>query len=246
MTTNGNSVIHSAAKPGSGKLWQELSGLGAAEIVGAVVSTGVIAYADKVAPGATKAITKTISKIAVEPFLDQWEGGLKFFCHLKECQPDMTKSRQERAENIAHTITVFGAAFVPSLAAKLATRRGINEFCGHGDGHAWWKVWRPNAHDTRVFAWDEGIHIGSALAINTFGAKAGDKIIQGTSNVLQKVLGWPEKRAHDVATLVTVYELPNFIGLAAGSGAILHDHFKAQKAADLHKLVSSTSLSHVR
>lgn len=225
-----------------GKLWQELSGLGAAEIVGSAVSVGVIAFADALAPNLVKSTTKEISKIAVEPFLEQWEGTLKFICRLKECQPDYTKSREERAEAIAHTLTVFGAAFVPSLAAKIATRRGINHASGLGDGHAWWKVWKANHEDKKVFAWDEGMHLGSAIILNTIGAPFSDKLIDTTRSVLHKTLGWDDKRAGDVATMLTVYELPNFLGLAAGVGAIIHTHKKGN-LSHVQKLAQSTSLT---
>lgn len=248
MANGGNSYINHSiggnGNPTTGKLWQQLSGLGAAEMVGAAVSVGVIAFADTVAPGAMKSTTKAISKIVVEPFLDTWESGLKFFCKLKECQPDMTKSRQERAESIAHTLVVFGAALAPSLAAKIATRRGINQLCGMGDGQKWWNVFKANHDDRKVFYWDEGLHIGSALLLNTAGAKLSDGIIDTTSSVLQKTLGWDKKRSGDVATLLTVYELPNFIGLAAGGGAIVHSHMKSKQGlSHVERLAQSTSLS---
>jgi hypothetical protein len=205
------------------KFWQESGGLFAAEFVSSVVSLGVIGLADKIAPGLVDGTTKFLAKTVIEPNLDMIEKGLGTICRLEECKPDKTKSRQERAQSLARATVLFSAAFVPSFAAKLATRRGVNELCRPGkDPHPWWKVWKAGDHDWKVVGWDEGFHIGSLILLNTGTAKYTDELIRGSSSLLQK-MGISEKKAHELSSMAMIWELPNAIGLTAGIGAIGHD-----------------------
>jgi hypothetical protein len=211
------------------KFGLETSGLAAAEIVSSAVSLGVFAYADKVAPDTTKKVTSVVAKL-IEPYLDVVENVIGTICRLDECKPDKSKKRHERAELMAHNLVLFGAAFLPSLAVKLAIRRGINEGVGLGDENKWWKIWKPSKHDGVVFAWDEFTHLGSLVLLNTGVAKYTDEMIRGSTSVIQKIFGVSEKKAHEIASMTMIWELPNILGLAAGTGAIAHKHLWSAEA----------------
>lgn len=209
------------------------------ELVSAVTSLGVVAVADDLAPNLVKSASKTISKVCVEPFLEPIEKFLKKVCKLKECQSDMSQPREKRAEALAHTILIFSSSWAASMIAKWATRQmTIDAF----------KVYHPpeprngkwlhdkvlfrgkiNRHDWKVFCWDEGVHLGSLLMINTATAKQTDSMINTASSVLQKTLGWSERKAKDVASMAMIWEIPNVLGLGAGIGAVGHTHYKHAK-----------------
>jgi hypothetical protein len=216
-------------KSAAAKVGLETAGLGIAEMLSSATSVGVFAYADKIFPGTVKDVTDVVVKI-IEPHLDTVEKTIGAVCRLEECKPDYTKSRHERAEKMAHNLVLFGAAFVPSIIVKLATRRGINELVGLGDQHKWWKVWRLNKHDGTVFLWDEGIHIGSMILLNTGTAKFTDKLIKDSTPLIQKIFGVSETKAHDIASMTMIWELPNMLGLIAGTGAIAHKHLWSSEA----------------
>jgi hypothetical protein len=208
------------------RTWMESAGLGAAEVASMGVSLGVIAVADKVAPGLVQGATTIVAKTIVEPYLETIENVLGTICHLEECKPDPKVPREKRAEKLARATVLFGAAFVPSFLTKLAVRRGVNEAVGMGDGHPWWKVWKANNHDWKIVGWDEGAHIGSMILLNTGAAKHTDELIRGSTSMLQKIFGVSEQKAHDLASMAMIWELPNAIGLAFGVGAIAHTHYK--------------------
>lgn len=224
------------------KFVMESGGFAVAEIVGAVVGLGIVGVADKVAPGLVKSTTQAISAVAIEPYLDNIEWVLGKVCKLEECKVDKTKTRQERAERLARAITLFGAAWVPSLAAKIATRRGINAVCGMGDKAPWWNVLKANEHDKALFWWDEGVHYGSMVLLNTTktGAGLSDEMLRSTTNLLQKI-GFSENTAHDMAAMAVIHELPNFLGFSAGVGKIAYDCFGAK--SHVEKLAAHTALS---
>jgi hypothetical protein len=204
----------------------ESGGLAAAEITSMGVSLGVIAVADKVAPSLVHGATKIVAKAIVEPYLESIETFLGTFCRLEECKPDKSVPREKRAEQLARATVLFGAAFVPSLLTKIAVRRWVNKKAGFNeDNNPWWKVWKLNAHDRKVFYWDEGTHIGSMILLNTGTAKHTDELIRGSTSVLQKVFGISERKAHDLSSMAMIWELPNAIGLTFGIGAIAHTHY---------------------
>src|SRR5437868_455395 len=115
---NGNAIWHDIRK--------ESACLGIAEVVSIAVSMGVVGIADQVAPKMLKTCSSALGKI-IEPYLDTIETGLQKVCKLEECKPDMNKSRQQRAETIAKTCIVFSSAWALATAAKLATRKRLNE-----------------------------------------------------------------------------------------------------------------------
>jgi hypothetical protein len=234
---NGNGIISRSKTAVIGDILKESAGLGVAEITSSAVSLGVIGIADQIAPGLVNGATKAISKVVVEPYLETIEKVMGTVCRLEECKPDKTKSRQERAEQLAHSIVLFSAAFVPSFLVKVAVRRGINQACGMGDHHPWWKVWKANTHDKKVVLWDEGVHIGSLILLNTGVAKYTDDLIRSSTSILTKT-GISQKKAHEIASMAMIWELPNIMGLMAGTGVIAHKHIKSH----VDQLSHSTAL----
>ncbi len=218
-----------------GNIAKESGGFFLAEMVSMATSLGVVAVADQLAPSLLKDASKVVSKTCIEPFLDTIEGTLGTVCRLKECQPDMTKTREERAEGIAKTLLVFTAAWATSMAAKLYTRGLVNRLTGVNphqlpSSGSWIKdqfnsigaeLKDPNTR--RIFLMDEGIHYGMIGIMNTVGAPVTDEMINSVSNVLTKT-GMSEKKAREISSMAVVWELPNLLGMAAGMGAIAKNH----------------------
>ena len=221
-----NDNHNSSGKTPFQKIWMESAGLAAAEITSMGVSLGVVALADKIAPGLVTAATKTVSKIVIEPYLEGIEKVMTTFCRLEECKPNKDEPREKRAERLARATVLFSAAFVPSFLTKLAVRRGVNQALTMGDQHPWWKIWHANGHDWKIVGWDEGAHIGSMILLNTGAAKHTDELIRGSTSVIQKLFGLSEEKAHEISSMAMIWELPNAIGLAFGVGAIAHTRLK--------------------
>jgi hypothetical protein len=201
-----------------GNIAKESGGFALAEMVSMSTSLLVVGIADTLAPNMIKDVSKFVGKHVIEPFLDPIESTLGAVCKISECQPDKTKSRAERAENMI----VFSAAWATSMAAKVATRRIFNRAVGISDDPI------PaggllSAHEKRILLYDEGVHYGSILLMNTAGAKVTDELIASSTNVLTKV-GIPEKKAKELSSMAVIWELPNLLGMAAGIGAIFQNH----------------------
>lgn len=256
VSTNGNNTINGACyhhgNGGNNAVWggiaKESVGLGVAEFVSMGASLGVVAIADQVAPRMLKDCSKMLGKL-IRPYLETIENGLQKVCKLEECQPDKTKPPEQRAEALAKTIIVFSSAWAISMAAKLGTRIAMNKLMHlpsvPSTGN-WLKDMLPQAHDLRVVAWDEGVHLGALLLMNTASAKTTDSMIKGTTNMLKR-WGLPEQKAKEVASMGIIWELPNLLGLAAGVGAIANDHFKTAKlgkaTSHVERLNQQTALS---
>ncbi len=224
-----------------GNIAKESGGFALAEMVSMSTSLLVVGIADTLAPNLIKDASKFVGKHVIEPFLDPIEGTLGTICKLKECQPDKTKTRAERAESLAKTMIVFSAAWATSMAAKLYTRGVVNRLTGVNE-HVIPKSgnWFADQYNTiaaeikdpntrRIFLYDEGVHYGSILLMNTVGAGATDELINTSSSVLTK-MGIPEKKARELSSMAIIWELPNFLGMAAGIGAIFQNHFKGAQA----------------
>jgi hypothetical protein len=230
-----------------GKIVTESGVFALAEFASMAVSLGVVGIADQVAPGLVKSASQAVSKTCVEPFLDTIEGALGKVCRLKECQPDLSKSREERAEALAKTMIVFSAAWAASMGAKLLTRGAVNRWTGVNPHELpksgnWFKdQWNTinaelkNPETRKIFLADEGIHYGSILLMNTAGAHVTDEMINSTGNLLNKC-GIPKHKAHEIASMAIVWELPNLLGMAAGIGSIAQNHLKG--ASHLEKLTA--------
>ncbi len=219
--------------------FRQSAGFTGAEFVSMGVSLGVVGVADQIAPHALEKASKALSKAVIEPYLDSIEGTLNRLCKLEECKVDTSKSREERAERLAHTTIVFSAAWVISMAAKIATRRVLTQkipahdpdgahYRPHPDDK---KVFKMSKHEWKLLGADEGVHYGSLLLLNTSAAKVTDELIKTSTNILTKC-GMPEKKAHELSSMAMIWELPNLLGWGAGVGVISHynEHDWGQKA----------------
>lgn len=248
MTTGGN--ITKNSKGWLGGFATESMGLGIAEMVSIGVSLGVVGIADQVAPSMLKGCSKAVGKI-LEPYLDNIENGLKKVCKLEECQPNLELPREQRAENLAKTMIVFSSAWALSMVAKIATRKVFNKLSDNNVGTkeivktgSKFKDFLneyiiPDKHDRHVFYWDEGVHYGSLLLLNTGAAKYTDDMIKSTSNVLQKC-GLSQKKANELAAMGIIWEVPNVLGWLAGAGRIAYHHYS--HATHVEKLASGSAL----
>lgn len=209
----------------------ESGSFGVAEIISMGVSLGVVGVADQVAPNLLKTASKAVSKAVVEPYLDFIESAMTRFCKLEECKIDKEKPREERAQELSHTLVVFGAAWAFSMAAKLTTRRVLTgkmvahnvnspHYIPHPDDK---KIFGVTKHEWKLFGVDEGIHYGSLILLNTGMAKYTDELIKASTNILHKC-GLSEKKAHELSSMAMIWELPNFLGLLGGLGVISHRH----------------------
>lgn len=220
---------------GNGKfpLWvqkatAETLGLGIAEMASAVVSVGVFALADDIAPSLMKKSGKVIGRL-LEPFLDPIERAMQGGCKLKECQPDFTKSRQERAEEYGRFLTRFGVSLVPAVLTEYGVRKIGNHYLHVGNGDMGkslaYKLMHPNRHDCGVIGIDKGVQLGGIIAVNTIFAKQADVGIEGISNVLQKTLNWPKERADRAAQATIVWHLADGLGFGAAGAKIWHEQY---------------------
>lgn len=223
------------------KVALESGGFVVAEMVSAATGLGVVAVADIIIPKPLlKGAAKCVAKCVIEPFLDPIERGLSKICKLEECQVDPSKSRAERAEQLAKTLIVFGGAYAASMEMKILTRHGINDHFGIHSGHAhikpaagastWAKVkhygtlkhW--SAEDKLIFAADEVTHLGALYMLNNTLAPFTDRMIKSTTGVIQKTTGLSEKKAHEIASMAWVWEAANGMGALAAMGVIAGNH----------------------
>lgn len=239
---NGKTPMHNFAL--------ESAGFTVAELASVVASLGVVGFADTIAPGALKSTSKAISKAVIEPHLDVIESTMSNLCKLEACKTDKTVPREDRAEKIAHTLLVFGAAWVGAFVTKVATRRIFNEkVLGIRDrGHSSHKWWKLSNDEKLIIGLDEGIHYGSLLLLNTGAAVHTDAMINTTSSILEKA-GLSKEKSKELAGMSVIWELPNLLGLFAGMGGIYYKHHHGE-ASQLYKasshvdrLANETSLS---
>lgn len=233
---NGNGKVSVANAIGA-----ESFGFAGAEVASMATSLGVIAVADTLIPEKLmKNVSKAVGKVCIEPFLEQIEKGMGAVCKLDECKADEKLSREERAENLARTMMIFGAAYISSMKMKVWTRRVANHHMGFHEElpkqlakdaplldkvmHEvmFWKKWSP--YEQMIIAADEGVHIGSLFLLNNQLAPYTDDMIRSTTGILEKTMGWSHKKSHEVATTAWVWEAPNLLGLMAGMGAIAGKH----------------------
>lgn len=223
-------IISDVTEITAGKGWKpffkEAGGLSIAEFLSSSVAVGTVAYADKVAPHMMQSVTNAIAKSVIEPHLEFFEKSFGALCKLNACKIDTSKPREERAQNIARAGVLFGAAFLPGFAVKVATRRGLNELAGLGDGKPWWNIRAMSHHDWKIAGWDEGIHLGAILAMNTLLPKPTDIMIEHTSSMTQKLFGWSKKQADEASVMLVAHEIPNLLGFTAGVKAIYNERVK--------------------
>jgi hypothetical protein len=227
--TNGNGFTNGSVGK---RVALRTTGFGVAEGVSILASLGAFAYVDKISPAGVDALSKTLSKIVVEPYLDNIEWGLSKVCKLEECQHDREKTREQRALDLSHNLVKFNASWAVGMIAKIMARKKMDTALKipYDNGHStpWWQFWKMSKPELRLFVADEGVHYGSLLMLNTGVANVTDEFIRTTTNVLEKC-GMDHDRAHELATYSLVWELPNVLGFASGTTAIALNEASAAK-----------------
>ena len=238
----------------------ESAGFLAAEGTSMLTSLGVVALADIIIPKPIMQYgAQVLGKAVVEPFIDSIDHVMSSVCKLDECKTDTSKSRQERAEQIGKGMIVFSAAYVISMGAKLATRRFWNTNVGDiaktlkditpaklpagtpfGQRlkHAFTFQW-VSPHEKMVFLADEGMHYGSLYLMNNQLAPMTDAMIRGTAKIVQKTTGADDKKAHEVATMWSVWEIPNILGAGAAITAIAGAHAKGWPSGKIGEILAN-------
>ncbi len=216
----------------------ESLGFTIAEAASTIVSVGAITLSDQIPQSVIKNVSKVVSKICIEPYLDTIEKYMDK-CKIEGCKVDQTKPRDERAEKYAQTLAVYSSAILLSLWAKSLARDGMNTLFKVGGvkdtrlppnaslgkkimSHVPFVNW--SSEKRMIFAIDEGVHLGALAYLNTKGADITDENIKSVSNILQKTFGFSKERADRASTMFNVWEVPNFVGMAAGYGTILGKH----------------------
>ena len=245
---------------------RESGGFVIAELLSMGVSMGVVAVLDQLIPKEVMCCaSQAVAKTCIEPFQDTIEKGMRKFSKLEEFRVDTTKTKEQRAEEYAHAVMVFGAAWAISMGAKLAGRRQINNLVGIRDleqhtsaeeGMGFMKKMLHNANlknwspeERMIMLADEGMHYGSIALMNAnpLLAKKTDEQVNTMTNVLEKI-GVPPKKAKELSSYFMIYELPNFLGMGAGMVAIAgkhahnwpHEH-KPQNYADIFNGKATTT-----
>lgn len=221
-----NASITDIATKGWGAFGKEGGSLAVAEILSSSITVGAIAYADKLAPHLLQSTTDVIAKVVVEPNLELLEKIVSGLCRLDVCKIDKSQSREERAKHIARAIVLGGAAIVPAMLVKLATRRGLNQLTGLGDENPWWHLHKMSSHDKSIFWYDEGTHYGSMFVMNTLIPQPTNVMVEHTSSLMQKLFGWSKQQADESALMTVAHEVPNMLGLMAGLGAIANTRLR--------------------
>jgi len=206
--------------------WEDNAKRGAAAIaIAEVASIGVSAcvytFIDNIAPGLVKSTGEVLGKI-IEPYLlDPIEWVTKKFWNLKEGQPDLSKSRQERAEAYGRFFTRFGIAFVPSIFTEIYTRKLMMKAFDVPNGESMWKI---NAHDLNIVFKDKAFQGLGAIAMGTVLAQPTEYMIRTTSNMLQKKLGLSEQSANRMAETLMVWQMSDIPGLVAAIATDAQHH----------------------
>lgn len=216
----------------------ESVGFGAAEIGSIAVNLGVVAVLDQLIPKeimhyAAKAVAKT----CIEPFQDTIEKYLSSV-KLEEFHVDKSKDKEQRAEDYAKALIVFGTAWFAAISVKTPFRRVANKhLLGVEPPNApkdnslieWIKHHIPfvnwTGEEKMIFLADEGVHYGSILlmGLNQGVAKFTDDQVKNIAGLLEKV-GVPHDKAKQLASYAAIYELPNVLGTVSGIGAIFGKH----------------------
>ncbi len=222
-------IFHANGKSTGTNIRNESFALGIAEGVSMATSLGVVAVADTLAPNLVKEAGHCLGKIVFLPHLEGFEKTLHFLTKLEDFQPDTSKTREQRADELGRATLLFGSSWAASMIVKLETRKLANSYFTLRDeprlDKKWWQPWKLTNHEKVIFGMDEGIHYGSILLMNMSGsgAKVTDGMVNSIQGVLQKA-GMSERKAKDIANMVVVWELPNALGFLGGVGGIMGVH----------------------
>ncbi len=259
MSTDGKLAFKGFLSPKAWQAGSEVSGFLGAEAVAEFTWMGVAFIAGFIPKPAMDVVCNPIGKYLVEPVLDPFEKLLVRFCKLEECKPDLTKSPSERAATLVKLGLTYGIAIWASLKVKLLVRRGVNNAAGVVD-----QISRPQTmlakivdkffrvalwedhvspQEKMIYILDEIPHYGSMYLLNNQLAPTTDGMIRVMNQMLQNV-GMGKDSAHELATAVGAYGVPNLIGAVGGSVAIVGKHFGNWPSGRIGSLLGAPEGSH--
>ncbi len=188
----------------------------AAGLTGMAVAPGVVYTAEKLLPSQMKGLKNFLARNVIEPHLEFFGRLSKGLDEAHEryddrqeklqlargekVQPRPPESRQQRAYNIADSITRTGLA----LGSDFVITAAMQALCN--------RVFKLNVHPTKTAFWESTLQLGGIALMPTLFAVPSENIHHGLSKMLNKVLGMSKKSADDIALPFTYVTLP---GLAA-------------------------------
>jgi hypothetical protein len=223
VTTNGNSGNGDGKPTGKwNRFGHEVGAFWGGELLASAVLPGAIwieETIDRYVPGPINFTTKILGK-CLEPVIEPLEKGLSFICRLESCQPDLTKTPEERAQKLARAICIAVPPLALTYWAKLTSRRWLEDKLKvpgmvHS-GRRWLPIPR-NAKEWMVVLTDEGAHTLFMGAVGGPYAKQADDAVDYLQSIFVKA-GMSKQTAHDVALTLVLHEGPN---IAAGGTATI-------------------------
>ena len=243
----------------------ESGGFLVAEGVSIAAGLGTVAIADKIIPKPLLDYgSQILGKVVAEPLLDTYDSLAAKFCKLEECKHDKDESRAVRGQKLGRGMIVFGTAYLVGLGTKLITRRAWNDHHGFKENHpaklpkgtpfgrkiehvARFDYMSP--HEKMIFLADEGVHYGALYLMNNQLAPCTDHLIRGTTSFIHKTTGFDEKKSHEIASVVWIWDAANILGAAAGIAAIAGAHAKGWPKGWAEKILANKprpgDISHV-
>jgi hypothetical protein len=216
-----------AAKAVNGKhVVAECLGFGVAEAVSMSVGLGVMAATEPLMPSVVKGASQVMGTVLL-PFLEPVENAMDRVCKLEACRRDLSMSREERAERLARTLFLFGVSTAAAISSELLTRRVMNNAMGISmdlrPNAQWWNPLSVSRKEAIIVFSDKGVQMGAMLAANTLAAGTTDTLIRTATDAMTS-LGMPKEKAQELSAYTMIWEMPNFLGLLAGLGAIYATH----------------------
>lgn len=222
MATNGKSVINGPNGNGKStamKTVAEIGGFGAAEVVsegvwiGSAILTGFI-------PKHLMDVASSALGKCIEPVLKPVEATIGGLCKLEECKPNPDIPREKRAQELARILITYVPGILLSLQAKVQSRRYFGSKMGIEIAPPGSRFWQWSLPERLVMVADEIPTLGALWMFNRPLAPVTDDLIKSTSGILHKTMGMGEKKAHEMATALCMWGLPNSIGMVGASLAI--------------------------
>lgn len=227
MAGNGKIKINGNGKTPLKNTAEEIGGFSVAEVAGAVTSLGAMYLMQKVPDAILDPVTTVMGHV-IQPVQVPLENFVGKICKLEECQPDKDKPVEERAKGTARAMLIAIPAIAAAWYAKFAIRRFWNKTLGLEDsksGAKDWQVWKMTPEEKMLFIGDEGVHLASALAMQNHPmSDKTDNLIRNMTSTIQGVFGIDKNRAHDLATMIALHEIPNLLGAITAGGIIYGRH----------------------
>lgn len=201
----------------------EIGAFGAAEILSEGVWLGSAILTEFLPEKALKAAARVMGKI-IEPVLTPLEWTTSSLCKLKDCQPDTTLSRQERAEKLGRVFITFAPGIALSVGSKVWVREKLCVKMGIDAPRKGQRFWQRSPHEKMVILADEIPTIGGLFVFNRTLAPVTDDLSEIASSVIQKA-GFSKEKADGYGKAICMWGIPNALGFGAAAAVIAGRHY---------------------